>query len=157
MLFQIGSSKLRCAGLTYFFQENYTPDMRGRGFAAMWHNMGDKPLQFIATKDIGIIAVKAIAEPDSPKFHNKAISLAGDDLTQDQGCKAFQAVYGSRMPMMFPFVGNVVQWKMPEVKAMFEWYKDVGFGADVGACRQIHPGLLDFETWLKEESQFKKH
>ena len=130
--------------------------MQGRGFAAMWHNLGDKPLQFIATKDIGIVAAKAISEPDSSIFRNRSISLAGDELTQDQACKAFQRVYGSCMPMIFPFVGGLVQWKIPEVKAMFSWFKEVGFAADVEECRRIHPGILDFETWLREESGFKK-
>lgn len=130
--------------------------MHGRGFAAMWHNIGDKPLQFIAAKDIGIVTAKAIAEPESPIFQNKSISLAGDELTQDEGCKAFQKVYGTRMPMIFPFVGGIVQWKIPEVKSMFSWFKEVGYGANVEEYRKIHPGLLNFESWLREESQFKK-
>ena len=137
------------------FMDNYTPDFHGRGFAAMWHGIGKKPLQLVATKDIGIFAAKAIQAPEDPRFHNTVISIAGDELTQDEACKVFQKVFGTKMPMIFPFVGNIVQWKVPEVKAMFEWFKEVGFAADVDECKKLNVDMLDFETWLKQESGFK--
>ena len=136
-------------------KENYTADMHGRGFAAMWHNV-KKPLQLVSIRDIGIVAAKAITEPENPDFHNKALSLAGDALTQDDACKVYQKVFGTRMPMIFPFVGDIVKWKIPEVRIMFQWFSDVGFGASIDECRKINPAILDFEHWLKEESPFRK-
>ncbi|KAI9667966.1 MAG: hypothetical protein M1821_000786 [Bathelium mastoideum] len=137
------------------FMENYSPDFNGRGFAAMWHGLGDKPLQLVATKDIGIFAAKAILAPEDSRFHNKAISIAGDELTQNEACKVFQKVFHTKMPMIFPFVGNIVQWKIPEVKSMFEWFKKVGFAADVNECKKINENMLDFESWLRQESGFR--
>ena len=130
--------------------------MNGRGFAAMWSNMGDKPLQLISAKDIGVFAAKAFEDPSAPAYHNKAISLAGDEVTQDQACNIFQKVFDKRMPMMPGFVGNIVQWKIPQLRSMFDWFRVVGFEASVEECRRLYPGLQDFETWLKETSPFKK-
>ncbi|KAL9089965.1 MAG: hypothetical protein Q9165_005494 [Trypethelium subeluteriae] len=137
------------------FMENYTPDFHGRGFAAMWHGLGNKPLQLVAAKDIGIFAAQAIQSPEDPLFRNKAVSIAADELTQDEACKVFQKVYGTKMPMIFPFVGNIVQWKIPEVKAMFEWFKDMGYGANIDECKKVNHSMLDFEAWLRQESGFK--
>ena len=153
--------KAGAAGMTWTvlrpvtFMENYTPDFHGRGFAAMWHGLGDKRLQLVATKDIGIFAARAIQTPEDPLFQNKAVSIAGDELTQDEACKIFQRVYGTKMPMIFPFVGALVQWKISEVKAMFEWFKEVGYAANISECKKINEEMLDFEAWLRQESGFK--
>ena len=122
----------------------------------MWSNMGEKPLQLISTKDIGVFAAKAFQDPSAPSFHNKAISLTGDELTQDKACDIFQKVFGKRMPMVPGFVGSIVQWKIPQLQSMSDWFRVVGFGASVEECRRLNPGLQDFEMWLRESSGFRK-
>lgn len=138
------------------FMDNYTADFQGKGFAAMWANIGDKPLQMISTKDIGIFAAMAIEDPESPIFKNKALSIAGDELTQRQACDIYRSIFGHHMPTTLGLIGSVVQWKVPELKLMFKWFKEVGFGADVAECRTIHPGLQDWRKWLEESSAFRK-
>lgn len=122
----------------------------------MWSNISSKRLQLISTRDIGVFAAKAFEQPHSPPFHNAAVSLAGDELTQDEACKVFQKVFGRRMPMMPEFVGSVVQWRNPDLRSMFDWYRVVGFGASVEECRGLYPGLQGFETWLRETSEYGK-
>ena len=58
------------------------------------------------------------------------------------------------MPRTLAIVGTMVKWTTPEIKAMFKWFEEVGFGADVEECRRIEPGLMGLEEWLREESGF---
>ena len=31
---------------------------------------------------------------------------------------------------------------------MFEWFEKHGYGADVGECRRLNPGMQDLRAWL---------
>ena len=135
------------------FLDNLTPDVIGRGFAAMWANMGDRKLQLVATKDIGVFAAAAFADPE--KYKNQAISLAGDELTQAEGNEIFSQVFGRSMPASYGFVGSFFQWMMPELGTMFQWFVDAGYKADIAECKRLNAGMLDMETWLREESKFR--
>ena len=138
------------------FMENCHTGLHGKGFAAMWSCMGDKPLQVVSTRDIGIFAARAILESNNSIFKNKAISLAGDELTYAQADKIFKSVYQKSMPKAPALVGTLVQWQTPELKSMFDWFKTVGFKADMAECRSIHPGMLNFEAWLRDADFFKR-
>lgn len=35
---------------------------------------------------------------------------------------------------------------------MFKWMEDEGFEADVTELRRMHPGLIDFGTYVKKTS-----
>ena len=136
------------------FMDNVTPDLHGKGFTAMWHCMGNKPLQLISAHDIGVFAQQAIENSESPQFRNQALSIAGDELTQVQADGVFRKVFGKPMPKTLAVVGTVVKWTTPEVGAMFKWFEQVGFKADLAECERENPGMLDFEQWLREESGF---
>ena len=137
------------------FYDNLTPDIMGKGFAAMWRNMG-VPLQLVSTRDIGVFAALAFADPELPNYRNNAMSLAGDKITQVQGSNSFQKVFGKNMPIAFGFMGHVTQLMVKELGVMFQWLSEVGYKADVDKCRQLHPTMQNFETWLREESKFRK-
>jgi len=135
------------------FMENLTPDIIGRGFAAMWSNMGDVKLQLVSTTDIGRFA--ALAFSDSEKFNKQAISLAGDELTQLEGNEVFWKVFGRNMPRSYGFMGGLIQYMITELGIMFKWFVDVGYKSDLAECRRLNPKMQDYETWLKQESKFK--
>ena len=137
------------------FYENLTPDLKGKGFAAMWKNMG-KTLQLVGTHDIGTFASLALNHPESGIYRNSAISLAGDELTQTQGSQIFLKVFGRKMPISFSLLGNLVQFFVPELGTMFKWFSEVGYKADVNDCRRLNPSMQSFETWLERESKFRK-
>lgn len=138
------------------FMDLLTPDFGGRIFGAMIGKLGEKPLQLVATKDIGIFATQAFAMPETDEYRNTAISLAGDELTQ-QGCnEAFWKALNRPMPIGFAFIGSFIMWMIPEVGTMFQWFKDVGYGADVSQCRRLNSDMLDLASYLKEESKFKR-
>lgn len=136
------------------FYENLTPDMKGKGFAAMWSNMG-KALQLVATRDVGIFASLAFTSPESFTYRNNAISLAGDEITQAQGSENFKKVFGREMPKSLSLVGHLVQFIVKELGTMFKWFADVGYKANLSECRKLNPSMQSFETWLREESKFK--
>ena len=135
------------------FMENLTPDIMGRGFAAMWRNMGEVKLQLVSTTDIGRFAALALSDPE--KFNQKSISLAGDELTQLEGNEVFWKVFGRNMPRSYGFMGSLFQYMVKELGIMFKWFVDVGYKSDIAECKRLNPKMQDFETWLKEESKFK--
>ena len=137
------------------FMENCGSDLHGQGFSTMWNCMG-RALQFISTIDVGIFGARALLEADSPDFRNKAISLAGDELTFAEAAKMFKGIRGRSMPKSPAVIGTLVKWTQPEVKSMFLWFDNVGFKADIVECKRIHPGLLDFASWLKQTDRYGK-
>jgi uncharacterized protein YbjT (DUF2867 family) len=148
-------------GMTYAilrpvtFLENLSTDRHGLGFARMWEQIGAKRLQLVSTRDIGWFAAQALLRPE--EYHNRALSLAGDELSQPEAAVIFKEVVGKDMPIAPCLVGSVVKLVMKEaVGMMFQWLKEVGYGANIQECRRIHPGMQDFRSWLTESSGFVK-
>lgn len=136
------------------FMDNFEPGMPGKVFASMWAGVGDKPLQLISIRDIGLFAVKAFADPE--RYHEKAISLAGDALTVEQAKEVFRNTMGYDMPVTYRLVGYTAEMVMTEIGKMFRWFKTEGYGADIAGLRREEPRLQDFGTWLRESSGFAK-
>ena len=136
------------------FMDNFVPGFQGKVFASMWADLGDKPLQLIATRDIGIFAAKAFANPE--KYKGEAIALAGDELNLKQAKEVFKQSLGYDMPETFGFVGSAVRFMVKEMGLMFSWFKTDGYQAGIPELRKEEPTLQDFGTWLKESSAFKK-
>lgn len=134
--------------------DNLTPDFYGKGFAAMWKTLDPKPLQLVCVKDIGVFAARAFNKPE--KYQGRAVSLAGDELTFEQGKKAFREVLGYEMPETFGIVGTGLKMLSKELGTMFQWFGEYGFGADVEALRREEPMLQDLKTWLREDSKFER-
>lgn len=137
------------------FMENFTPDFMGKVFATSWRAMlKDKPLQIIATSDIGFFAAEAFTSPDA--FQGKAISLAGDELTFRQMAEIFKKKIGRDVPTTFEWPCRILMAMVAELGTMFRWFAAEGYGADIEALRKMNPQLKDFGTWLETESQFRK-
>lgn len=135
-----------------FFMDMLTDDFMGRTFAAMWASLGSKPLQWIASHDIGAFASRAILDPQ--KYSGKYISLAGDKLTLDEGKKIFEEIFGRPLPVGYSLVGKMVQTMVSDVGVMFEWLKTEGFKADVKFCNE--QGAMTLKEWLEKESEFRE-
>ncbi|KAL8863856.1 MAG: hypothetical protein Q9174_007526 [Haloplaca sp. 1 TL-2023] len=125
-------------------------------FNAMWLGMGDKKLQLVSTRDIGVFAAKAFAGYYNEDYRNQAISLAGDDLTQPEGNEVFWKVYGRSIPRTYGIWGSLLQYMVAEIGIMFAWFKEEGYGADLQLCRKLNPSMQDLETWLREESRHRR-
>jgi uncharacterized protein YbjT (DUF2867 family) len=135
------------------FMDNLTPDFMGKGFASMWAGVGDKPLQLIASEDIGLFAARAFDNP--AQYQGRSISLAGDELNLADAKKVFKETIGYDMPETFGFFGSGLKFAIKELGLMFSWFKTDGFGADIPQLRKEEPKIQDFRTWLKNSSEFK--
>ena len=136
------------------FLENLTPDYFGKVFTTAWQmTLKDKPLQLIATSDIGFFAAAAFMNPEDSKNH--AFSLAGDELTFEQMSEIFKKLTGKDVPTTFRIPIWLMMAAVKEIGVMFKWFREEGYGADIPAMKKLHPGLKTFEDWLKEDSQFE--
>ncbi|CAG8019570.1 unnamed protein product [Penicillium olsonii] len=135
------------------FLENFTPDFFGKVFVTCWKNtVKQKSLQLIAVGDIGFFGAQAFMYPD--EYKNRGISLAGDELTFEEMSKIFKEKTGNSPPTTFGFVGKALMAMMKDLGYMFQWFYDVGYGADIAELRKVHPEMKDFRTWLDKDSGF---
>jgi uncharacterized protein YbjT (DUF2867 family) len=140
------------------FYDNLTPDFFGKVFPTCWANKmpKDQKLQCIATSDIGFFAAQAFLKADDSMYRNKSMSLAGEVLTFEEFKETFEKETGEKLPMTFGSVAQMLCWISKELGYMFDWFRDVGFGASVEECKRFNPGMKSFEMWLKTESSWKK-
>jgi uncharacterized protein YbjT (DUF2867 family) len=108
-----------------------------------------KGTQLIATSDIGEFA--AIAFDDPIEYIGKTLSLAGD--TQDGFSLAaiYRSVKGCQLPVSFASLGKLGILASTPLRTMFHFFNKDGYNADIAALKSIHPGLMDFETYVKAE------
>jgi uncharacterized protein YbjT (DUF2867 family) len=139
---------------TTTFFDNLMPNFVGRTFVSMWRTQGSKPLIFISTRDIGIFVAKAFSSPSS--YHDIALSIGSQALNYDQGNKIFKEVVGSDMPTGSAVLVGILKLMVSDLRKMHNWSIENGSVVDWEDMRQRHPRMMDFETWLREESQFKK-
>ncbi|KAF7540295.1 hypothetical protein G7054_g1515 [Neopestalotiopsis clavispora] len=137
------------------FMENFDGGMVGKVFATCWKLIvKSRPLQLIATSDIGAFAAKSFMEPE--KFAGKAISLAGDELTFEQMSAIFKEKTGSDVPLTWGFLGKLTLRLSKEMGTMFEFFEKEGYGANIKELREMHPDLKALGPWLEESSYVKR-
>lgn len=119
------------------FMENFADPTYGvRGEASLVRTFpADVTVQLIALDDIGAFAALTFAAPD--RFLGRALELAGDELTPHQIASAISGATGHEVALPAPAHGGPA-----ETTSFFDWQ------ADIPALRTLHPGLLDFGTWL---------
>ncbi|KAI2602564.1 NAD(P)-binding protein [Hypoxylon sp. NC1633] len=136
------------------FMDNLVPGFPTKVFMAALHNhLGNKPMQWIATSDIGVFAAKAFAEPE--RWSRRAVGLAGDELSWERFDAAFTRATGSPVPVTYWFFGSALTYAVTEVSLMIRWFASDGYKADLKACRKDHPEILTVEKWLAKESSFE--
>jgi hypothetical protein len=42
----------------------------------------------------------------------------------------------------------ILLWLLKDFRLMFRWFEQVGYYADIEACRREHPGLLDMKPYF---------
>ncbi|TKA83376.1 Cysteine desulfurase, mitochondrial [Friedmanniomyces simplex] len=117
------------------------------------NNMSIKgPNQWIATSDIGVFAKLAFQSPE--KYNQRAIGLAGDELTSQQLSQAFKNKTGQPMDGTFWFLGSFLKYMVTELGTMINWFGSEGYKADIPELKKMHPGLLSMEEWIETKSAF---
>ncbi|GAA2045196.1 NmrA/HSCARG family protein [Catenulispora yoronensis] len=133
---------LRPAG---FMEDFVSPDrfFQNGALTVPWRD--DIVIQLIAIDDIGALAARVFAAPDT--YLHQAIDITGDQLTAPQiaaalGTAADRAVPSTRLPL------EVLWEHAPEAAKVFEYVEAGYYDSDVAATRAMFPGLQDFGTWL---------
>jgi uncharacterized protein YbjT (DUF2867 family) len=114
-------------------------------------SLGEKKLQFIAVEDIGIVAAKAIAEPE--QFGGKTINLAGDELSVEGLQAVFKKVTGQsagKAPIPSFLARMMLNYDLSQ---MFKFFYEVGYDTDISEVKKIHPSVLTFEEYLSKKTK----
>lgn len=135
---------------------------------SMW-SISLKPtqtLQMIATSDIGLWAADSFVKRieaaskgvSETAYTNKAIGLAGTDITLSEMRAEFKRVIGKDAPWAWWIFGKLVLLFMSDMGRMFRWFGREGYGIDVNKLRTQGPGPAPktFAEWLRTESGWKK-
>ncbi|KAF5227229.1 hypothetical protein FAUST_11912 [Fusarium austroamericanum] len=137
------------------FMENLEPIFATKIFLTMIRDtLKDKPLQWVATEDIGYFAAEAFTDPRD--WNKKAISITGDELTFAQLSEAFEHATGGPAGTTFGILGKALKVGVKELGIMVNWFRDEGYGADLAKVRQLNPEAKTMEQWVKT-SAFVSH
>lgn len=137
------------------FMDNLVPGFAGKVFLTMLRDtIQEKPLQWVATRDIGLFAAEAFHNPEI--WNHRAIGLAGDELTFSQLSLAFQKVTGRPVGTTVGVLGKMLKYGVSEMGDMVDWFKDEGYRADLSENARAVPNLMTMEAWLKESAFVKR-
>ncbi|NUR93088.1 MAG: NmrA/HSCARG family protein [Nonomuraea sp.] len=128
------------------FMENFTGAYALQGGALATALAPDVPQQITAVDDVGHVAALAFSRPG--EWIGRAAALAGDELTPLQIAAAIAKALGRPLPFV-PIPIEAVRAVSEDFAAANEWLNARGYRADVAATRRIHPGAMDFATWLE--------
>ncbi|MCZ7428697.1 NmrA/HSCARG family protein [Micromonospora sp. WMMA1949] len=117
----------------------------GRLVLGLWLRP-DVPLQLIATSDIAGFAADAFEDPDT--WLGRQVEIAGDELTGPQMAEAFARVAG--IPARYQELPiEQLRAVRPDLAAMFDFFNDRGYRADLPALRRIRQDLVSLEDFLR--------
>lgn len=137
------------------FMDNLAPGFFGKVFLTMIRDiMMEKPLQWIATKDIGFFAAEAFHNPST--WNKKAIGLAGDELTFSQLSRNFERATGAPAGTTLGLLGKALKHGVSELGIMVEWFKQDGYKANMADVKKIHPSVMTMEQWVKDSAFVKR-
>lgn len=137
------------------FMENFQLDFVGKVIAATIDAglLASTKLQLISTIDIGYFVSRAFFAPE--EFRNRAISLAGDELTFPQIKSVYRAKVGKELPETFLIIGWILLKTIKELRLTFRWTVQAGSVVDIKYLKEIHPDILSFGEWLERTGRVK--
>ena len=106
-----------------------------------------KPFQQVAVEDIGAFAAMAFEHPE--EWIGREVEIAGDERTMPEIAEAFGRVAGREVGYYQVPWEQFEEQMGEEYAVMYRWFNEVGYEADVEALRREHPGLIDFEGYLR--------
>ncbi|MEU5534421.1 NmrA/HSCARG family protein [Streptomyces sp. NPDC020362] len=107
----------------------------------------DRPVQQVGVDDIGAFALLALSRPD--EWKGRSVDLAGDELSTAQSADVFARV------LQRPVEVRRVSWddfrdrQGEEMYVMNRWFETTGYAADPGRLRELRPGMLSLEDYLR--------
>ncbi|KAK4660957.1 hypothetical protein QC762_123560 [Podospora pseudocomata] len=135
------------------FMDNPPPGLAGKVFMTLLRDtLGrDKPLQWIATRDIGFFAAEAFHNPE--EWNKKARGLAGDELTFEEMNRVFERVTGKPVPTTWGLLGKGLK---TELGSLVEWLALEVYRADLRKVKEVNPGMVGLEEWLRKSPFVKR-
>lgn len=133
--------------------------------------LAGKKLQMVACDDIGEPSIKTSAKSvaqtltrrdphragdvaarmllDPVKYAGRHVKLAGDELTMTEAQNAYARVEGRGV--WKAWLPSIVLYALPyDLRAMFQWFYNKGYSADLSEIRNEFPTMRSFEQWLRE-------
>lgn len=107
----------------------------------------ERPMQQVSVEDIGAFTLLALSRPE--RWKGRSVELAGDELSMAQTADTFARV------LQRPVEVRRVTWddfraeQGEEMYVMNRWFETSGYEADLGRLREIHPGMLSLEDYLR--------
>jgi uncharacterized protein YbjT (DUF2867 family) len=127
-----------------FSSPNFRPALReGKLMTAL---ALDTKLQMLALEDLGHFVAHAFGLPQ--QFIGEAVEIAGDELTMPEIAATLSRVTGHPVEYVRQDIEEVRKANA-EWAAMLEWFEREGYRADIPYLRQMHPGLLTLEQWIR--------
>jgi uncharacterized protein YbjT (DUF2867 family) len=111
----------------------------------------DTRLQMVAVDDIGAFVAMAFERPGH--WENRAVELAGDELSMTDLAKVFGRMAGREVTY------RQVPWEEfekqvgTEYTVMYRWFQNVGYHVDIPNLRQGYWKLTSFESWVQANWQ----
>jgi uncharacterized protein YbjT (DUF2867 family) len=107
----------------------------------------DKSLQMLAAEDVGVFVTMALDNPD--EWIGREVDLGGDEMTMREIAGTFSRVIGREVSYFQVPWDQFEQAAGEEAYRMYRWFNDYGYEADIAALREVHPGLITFEQYLR--------
>jgi uncharacterized protein YbjT (DUF2867 family) len=127
------------------FMENFTGGYALREGAMVTGLEPNVPQQVMAVDDVGAIAALAFGRPQ--EWIGRVVDLAGDELTPAQMAEAITGAIGRPLPyVQIPI--DTIRQVSEDFAIANTWLNERGYRVVIPATRRIHPGLMDFCTWL---------
>jgi uncharacterized protein YbjT (DUF2867 family) len=136
-----------------FFMENFTgPWWLSALQSGAWSMPmpADRKLQMIAAADLAKFTALVIEQPET--FGGRRINLASDEVSPAEVNATIARVSGR--PLAYQGVSPaVVREQNADLAAMFEWFDQVGYSADIAGLKRDVPsiGWHSFESWAKAQ------
>jgi uncharacterized protein YbjT (DUF2867 family) len=119
---------------------NVMPELAGAG----------TPVPWLAVDDLGAIAARAFADPDT--FVGADLALAAEILTIDECRQVWRRVTGKR-PRSFPMpVWLFERFTGKDLTTMWRWVAVNEVSCDPEQTRALLPGAAGVESWLAERA-----
>lgn len=105
----------------------------------------DRRLQMVAVDDIGHVAADCFDSRE--EFLGRGIELAGDEMALPQACMMMGDAIGRPVTYVRQDMDEVRR-QNPDFAAMYQWFDDHGYRADIHALRQRFGYLETFADYL---------
>jgi len=136
-----------------FFMENlagpwWLPALRSGSWSMPMP--ADRKLQMIAAADLAKFTARVIGQPET--FNGRRINLASDEVSPNDVTATIARVAGR--PLTYHGISPAtVREQNADFAAMFEWFDQVGYSADIAGLKRDYPsiGWHTFESWAKAQ------